>query len=435
MTKHVIVVSADFPPSGYPPALRTKLFCQHLEEFGWKPTVVTVREEDYEWPVDPENKHLLSSTLRVVRVRAVPVRLTRRIGIGDLGLRSLWPLYLKVKQLCQDEAVDLLFISIPPYFPAIIGRLIYEKFKIPYVIDYIDPWGRASNGSVFSGRSSKKAMLSHALSLLLEPFALRHVSHLVGVSKGTTDLVVTRYPWLNRVEATEIPYGGEPADFDYLRHHGRKNKFFVQDDGFFHISYVGRGGDDLAPGFTALFRAVKKGLEEGIEFFTRLRFHFIGTSYDSRGNGRCLISGLASDCGLNGIVKEEPHRVPYLDALQILLDSQALLAIGSAAPHYTASKIFPYLLAQKPLLALFHEASNVVQILGELKVGKLITFSSVRPPENEIKSIYEWLKALGTPATSPSAAVDSGEFEGYSARAMAGRLATVFEKVSNQGRD
>jgi hypothetical protein len=50
--------------------------------------------------------------------------------------------------------------------------------------------------------------------------------------------------------------------------------------------------------------------------------------------------------------------------MQILLDSHALLVLGSESAHYTASKIFPYILANRPLLAVFHEESSVVRILG-----------------------------------------------------------------------
>ena len=60
---------------------------------------------------------------------------------------------------------------------------------------------------------------------------------------------------------------------------------------------------------------------------------------------------------------ETPGRLDYLDALSVLTQASAIVLLGSSEPHYTASKLYPALLARRPVLALFHEASSVVSIL------------------------------------------------------------------------
>src|ERR1700745_4066802 len=87
--KRVLIVGSDFTPSSHPPALRIRFFAQHLREFGWEPIILTVDPVFYETAIDPENEKLLRSDIEVMRVRALPARLTRRLGFGDLGLRSL----------------------------------------------------------------------------------------------------------------------------------------------------------------------------------------------------------------------------------------------------------------------------------------------------------------------------------------------------------
>jgi len=89
-----------------------------------------------------------------------------------------------------------------------------EKYGIPYVIDYIDPWVTEYYWKVPKAQRPPKWPLVYALSRLLEPLALRKVAHITGVSQGTTDSVVSRYPWLSQANATEIPYGAEPADLN-----------------------------------------------------------------------------------------------------------------------------------------------------------------------------------------------------------------------------
>jgi len=137
---------------------------------------------------------------------------------------------------------------------------------------------------------------------------------------------------------------------------------------------------------------------------------------------------LAAEFGLEEQVTEHAGRVPYLDALQLLQDSDALLAIGSESPHYTASKVFPYVLAKKPLLAVFRESSSVVRILSEARAGVVVAFGPQRPfdevVEEATRGLETVLKSGGGP---PPTRWDV--FEAYTAKAMAGRLAAVFDRA------
>src|SRR5436853_1215016 len=135
----VLIIGADFSPSSYPPALRIRFFASHLPEFGWRPIILTTEPRYYEWSVDSENENLLPSDLEVIRTRALPAKVTRKVGIGDLGIRSLLHHWCALSQLCRQRQVDLISISVPPNSTMILGRLAHARFGIPYVIDYIDP--------------------------------------------------------------------------------------------------------------------------------------------------------------------------------------------------------------------------------------------------------------------------------------------------------
>jgi len=390
--------------------------------------VVTVNPKYYEWDVDSENERLLPENLQVIRTSALPVKWTRLLGIGDIGLRSLWAHWKATKSLCQKRAFDLVFISIPPHYPALLGRMIYESFKIPYVIDYIDPWILPDYWKQ-TGQRPFKRTLSHLISLFAEPFALKHVSHLIGVSQGTIDSIILRYPWLRKRGTSELPYGGEPADFDYLRQNPRPNHLFSHEDGLFHISYIGRGGNDVTPQLDAIFRAVKSGFECSPRIFSRLRLHFVGTTYVAEANGCYQVLPLAEKNGIQNLVSEHPGRVSYLDALQIMLNSHALLAVGSDRPHYTASKIFPYILARKPILAVYHEESSVIPILKATQDQGAVTFNTQNPPTGKVREIskrFEKILTLPLDYQIPSC---RDKFEPYTTQAMTRRLSQVFDQV------
>jgi len=161
------------------------------------------------------------------------------------------------------------------------------------------------------------------------------------------------------------------------------------------------------------------------DLFERVRIHFFGTTYNPQMVTQQAVP-LALERGLENVF-EAPGRIPYLDAISVLKSAGAILALGSTDPHYTASKIFPCLLAQRPLLAVFHEQSSVVDILREVKAGTLVTYSTAEPVETRVEAICEALIRViqDQEVTRDTSFMD--RFEAYSARSMTRRLAKAFD--------
>jgi hypothetical protein len=427
--KRVLIIGADFAPSSNPPALRIRYFAQHLKEFGWEPVILTTDPRYYETAIDEENEKLLPVDLEVVRTRAIPAALTRMLGFGDLGLRSLWHHWRAMNCICQERQVDLIFVPIPPYLSMVLGRLAHARFRIPYVTDYIDPYVTEYYWKLPRSQRPPKHALAYYTARVVEPFALKRVAALVGVDTSYTADLFVRYPWL-KVEAASIPYGGEPSDFEYVQRHPRTNPVFDPNDDLLHMSYVGRGGPDMLPSLRAVFRAVLAGLERWPYLFRRLRVHFVGTTYAHQAQVQYQVLPLARELNLEQYVDEHPGRVPYLTAMQIMLDSHVLLAVGSESSHYTASKIFPCVLAARPLLAVFHENSSVVTILKETQAGEPVTFGQTQPvlaTVDEMATRLRDLLALPPGARPPTR---WEVFERYTARAMTALLTKVFDKAA-----
>jgi hypothetical protein len=428
--KRVLIVGADFAPSSYPPALRIRYFAQHLKEFGWEPVILTTDPSYYETAIDEENQNLLPADLEVIRTRAVPAALTRKCGFGDLGLRSLWQHWRAINRICRERRVDLIFVPIPPYPSIVLGRITHARFGIPYVIDYIDPYVTEYYWKLPSSQRPPKHALAYYTARVVEPFALKRVAAIVGVDTSYTADLFARYRWL-QVEAASIPYGGEPADFEYVRRNPRPNPVFDPRDGSLHMSYVGRGGPDMLPTLRAVFNAVLAGLERWPHLFRRLRMHFVGTTYAHEAQMQYQVLPLARELKLEQYVDEHPGREPYLTAMQIMLDSDVLLAVGSESPHYTASKIFPSILSARPMLAVFHENSSVITILKETQAGEAVQFGDGRPIHAMVDEIAVRLRNLLElpPGSSPPTSWEV--FERYTARAMTTRLAEVFDRATS----
>jgi glycosyltransferase involved in cell wall biosynthesis len=425
--KNVVIIAPDFTPSSYPPALRARFFAQHLREFGWNPIVLTTYPQNYEWTIDPENEKLLDPSLEIVRTSAWSIKWTRKMGFGDLAIRTLWSHWRALSRICGNRRIDLILISVPPNWQIALGRLAHMRFRIPYILDYNDPILSDYYWTLPKSKRPPKWALVHTIFRLLEPFALKKVDQVIGVDDSYLAGPFKNYKWLRGVKATPVAFGVEPADFEYVRQRPRPNPLFTPRDGLFHMSYVGRGGPDMISTLRALFTAVQRGRQKAPEAYKPLRLHFVGTTYAPNARGHYQVLPVARECGVEDIVEERPGRVQHLDAIQILLDSDALVLLGSEAPHYTASKIFPYILAAKPLVAVFHEQSSAVKLLSETGAGKAVTFSASRPPRTVLSEIEA---AVGEVLALPSGWCPPTrweKFEPFTARAVTAQLAEVFD--------
>src|SRR5579862_7121907 len=402
--KQVVIVAPSFAPVSNPPTQRVRFFARHLPQFGWRPTVLSVEPRFYEDRLDPEIESLVPPDLEVIRTTAWPAGMTRRFGIGDLGIRAYWPM----RRVLRTMRPDLVFIPGPPWHTFLLG----PAMGVPYVLDYIDPWVSSAGAD---GRWWTKAFWYRQVALVLEPRAVRHAAHITAVSDGTNDGVRAHYPWLAADRCTGIPYGIEPSDFDTLRARPRPQGMWPAGDGNIHLVSVGAM---LPNGYETL-----RALLAAVRAHPRIRLHFIGTTYEA--NPRTtLVEPLAREMGLGDRVTEHPARVPYLDALNLLTSADGIVALGSSEAHYTASKIFPSIFARKPLLAIYHEASSVCDIVRRSQGGTLVTYSDAHRAESRVPEIT---KALGDMFVYDPANVRWDVFDEYTAERMTERLAAVFE--------
>ena len=130
---------------------------------------------------------------------------------------------------------------------------------------------------------------------------------------------------------------------------------------------------------------------------------------------------------------EAPGRLDYLDALSVLTHASAILLLGTSERHYTASKLYPALLAKRPILALFHDASSVVSILRGAATEpsvRVIAYGDGPPSETRVAEVACHLKALAASCAYNPADVALDRAAHVSARSLARQLAAVFDRVA-----
>ena len=440
--KRVLMVSPHFPPDTTAGCHRVRLLAPHLAEHGWEPTVLAVDPRDYEGRLDPDLEALVPESLRVLRCRALSTGSTRLFGVGDLGLRAYFGLRQACRFLLAKERFDALFITIYPSYPALLGPALRRRFGVPFVLDYQDPWVGAWGKSVGGGKGGRpdlKSRLSRALATRLEPRAVAGADAITAVSARTYEEVFERYPRLaarfSEDRLAAIPLGGEAADFEQVRADPRPNDYFDPGDGDFHLCYVGT----LLPlGFEtlrAVLAAADRLRERSPALYDRLRIHFFGTSNQATLAAEERVLPVAEELGVADRVTEEAPRVLYLDALRILTQASAILMMGSSERHYTASKLYPGILARRPLLAAYHGESSVTSLLAEAgrePTVRVVSYDDTTRAESRVGEIADHLAALIESAPYRPEDVDPARLEQFSARALAGRLAKVLDAVAER---
>jgi hypothetical protein len=156
-----------------------------------------------------------------------------------------------------------------------------------------------------------------------------------------------------------------------------------------------------------------------------MRFHFIGTGYAPPPLGVDTVLPMARQEGVADFVREHRYRVPYFDALHYLSRAQALVAIGSDDPSYSASKVFPFILARRPLLLVYHQASPVLSFAEQVGAGVRVAFGSAQELDAAVdEAHHRWF--LGD-EHGQYAPFNEQAFAPFTAEALTSRLAAVFD--------
>lgn len=411
---------------------RVRMSLPYFKEFGWEPTVLVVDPKYSEL----EREELLMDTvpkdIRIIAVKALSKKITSKFGLGSLALRALYYYRKKVDQLLRTEKYDLIYFSTTQFPLLILGSHWKRKFGIPYVIDMQDPWHSEYYQDKPKNERPKKHWFSYRLNRWLEPQAMLLVDGLISVSAGYIDLLTSRYPRLLEVPKRIITFGAFEPDLKIARDRAKEFDlpYFKNPENYYFL-YIGRGGHDLAKAVRLLFTAFKEGLQNNRQLFSKIRFQFIGTSYATKGTGKQTIFPIAEQMGISHFVAEKTDRLPYYHTLFAINEADHLLILGSDDEQYTASKVFPYISASRPLLALFHSKSSAAEIIKDCDAGQVMAIEA--DPAEVKKSIIKYLyQSAAGEILKPK--INWTAFEKHQAFNKCREQCEIFDEVISVGR-
>jgi hypothetical protein len=427
LNKKVLIISPYFPPSNAADMQRVRMSLPYFSQFGWDAEVVAIDPKYSELPKDDLLLQSMPADVKVHYVDALNKSWTSKFGLGSIALRSLCSYRKKVSELLKTGHFDLVYFSTTQFPVCILGAYWKKRFAVPYVIDMQDPWHSDYYEDKPKNQRPKKYRFSYLLHKRLEPKAMHKVDGLISVSESYITTLKERYPIIRNIPAETITFGAFDPDMQIADQH--KSSFpALLDPSFINIVYAGRGGADMHKAITPLFKALKSGLDAEPEFFNKIRLYFIGTSYAPTGHGTPTILPLADAMGVGTHITEITGRISYYHTLAILEQTDALFIPGSDDPKYTASKIYPCLLTQKPMLAIFNPESPAIPVLKEY--GAEYVFGYDR---DDSEAIYNFLSQVAKGELTESK-YNPDTIRKYSAENMTKSQCELFDKVLNENK-
>ena len=422
--KKILIISPHFPPSNLTAVHRARIFANHLPAFNWEPIVLTVHEDYYEEHLDRNLEKLLPEGLRIEKVKAWKVGRPRLIG--DVGIRGFRSLGKRAIEIIQKESIDFLYIPIPSFYAALLGRWVHEKTGVPYGIDYIDPWVHWFPGS--RHRFSRHWWATKVADVL-EPIAVKKASLITGVAESYYAGVLERNPkLLQQTLQVAIPFGIEGNDLVKLRQLQLKPYLFTATT---KIKLVYAGA--MLPKAYAPLRKVFAAIQKNKMAFSNLEIYFIGSGKSPNDNEGFNIKPIAQEFGIwEEVIFEVPQRIPYMDVLVHLAAANGVFILGSTEAHYTPSKVYQAIMTENPVFAVLHRESTAVTIINEGGKGEILEINGEDDLEIiETEFADRWVKFQELLRTFHPGMINKKVFEHYSAKTVTEQLVNALNSITS----
>ena len=423
--KSVLIISPHFPPVNAPDMQRIRMSLPYYGQNGWRAEVICVDPEYVPGYKDLLLSETVPAEIPIHRVRAMPQRLTRKIGFGSVSIRSFYQIWKKGNELLRSKNFDLVLFSTSNFHVLSIGPYWKRKFGVPFIVDLQDPWRNDFHLASAKKDRPPKYRLAHALDSWMEARTMPHASGILAVTNSYIQTQKRRYVALEDVPADIIPIGASRLDFDFLKCKHLPAKYVVKQEGRIHVVYIGA----VPPAFLPLLRCFFAAFTSaGIDRHP-YHFYFIGTDY-SVGSNKSQVKMLAEEFGLDQQVTEIPGRIPYFSVLANLQQSDIIFIPGSKDAGYTASKIFNSLLCKRPVFSIFHEDSLVKKLIEECRAGIVVGINEHLPDAAVTERIAAQMEVFNRlHLLDPGSILDLPPE--YDARYLAGMQTKLFDEAIN----
>jgi glycosyltransferase involved in cell wall biosynthesis len=427
--KKVLIITYYWPRSGGAGVQRWLKFTKYLPEFGWEPTVLTVKEEDAsyaQWDNTLANE--IDPSLKVIRTHSfepyslyLKISGKKEIPYGGFSNEGNPTLFQKLSRfirgnffipdprrgwngsavkaaldLLRREKFDAVVTTGPPHSTHLIGNLLKKRTGIKWIADFRDPWT-----DIYYYKDLSHSRLAKWYDKKLEMKILLSCDKIVTVGNEIRDLLLSKSPELEKEKFEVITNGYDSSDFDGLER--KKAERFT-------ITYTGT----ISPyysleGFVSAVEALPAEIRDNI--FIR----FVGNISQN-------ITELFGQANLTSQLEYIGY-VSHQRSIEYLFESSILLLLIPNVQEnkgILTGKFFEYLAAGKPILALGPEDGDVAAILNETGAGFITDYDNIMALSEKITELFENFRT-GNEYNS------SIEIEKFTRKSLTGKLVKLIE--------
>jgi glycosyltransferase involved in cell wall biosynthesis len=437
MHRKLLMVANYFPPMASGGNARQLRFIRYLPESGWEPVVLSARATG---PVpDPPGvriyraaapspqglyevgRRLSAATARARRggrpsdrrpsaehesadaprdegrlaARRPPRRLLRRelfndwLFVPDPYVGWVPPGVLLGRRLLRQEHFDALFSSFPRASTHLIAAWLAYESGLPWLADYRDPWPIRQSWQ-------PPTPLHRRAHFALERLALAQAHAATAINEPIAEDLRRRYPAL-APHVHVIPNGFDPEE---------EIATVELPDRSFWLVHTGRL-------YGIRVEHVLRFLEALATLPDDVKVLFLGVEGP-------LLHTAAAELGISERVHVLPL-APRKVARGYQRAAGALLLLPGVAPESLTSKIFEYLVADRPIVALTSPESAAASLLAETGGGW-----SIMPDETLAVRLAEFVRAARSGSIAPPAQDVVARFDG---RGLTGELAVLLDEM------
>jgi glycosyltransferase involved in cell wall biosynthesis len=392
--KKALIITYYWPPAGGSGVQRWLKFVKYFRNFGIEPVIYTVENPNY--PILDES--LLKDVPEEIEILRQPIwepnnllgffgkKKTESAGFlnpnptffGKImqyiranyfipDARKFWvkPSVKYLNEYLSNHKIDVLITTGPPHSLHLIGLKLKQQLNVKWIADFRDPWTEIDYFHQLP--LTEKSIQKH---FELEKEVLKNADALLVVGKTMQQ----NFKKLNNNIYT-ITNG-----FD-----GIISENTIDLDSKFSITHIGLMNSDRNP--QILWEVFSQIISENKDFKDDFQLNLIGKVDESVKRD---ISKLNLENHVNMI-----GYIPHNEVIVFQKKSQALLLLVNNVPSakgIITGKIFEYLMAKRPILAIAPVDGDLAEILQQTNAGTVIDFEDKAELKKNILALYSQFK-------------------------------------------
>jgi glycosyltransferase involved in cell wall biosynthesis len=423
--KKVLIITYYWVPAGGVAVQRFLKFTKYLRDYGWEPVILTVKDGSYPY-TDPKLEEQVPKGIEVHRTKTFePFEIynllrgqkgkTVPLAVATASRKSLfqklsgyiranfflpdarvgWKPYAikEASQIISEQDIKAVITTGPPHSTHLIGQSLKEKFGLPWVADFRDPWTEIFNNQYLPFTESSKAKDKKMEASVLQDC---DVATVIG------DGMKSVFPDQFRSKMLVITNGYDEEDYD---------RSLKPETDKFRMRYVGNLFSNQ--NISALWEAIAELRKEAADFSNDFELELIGKA-DS------AISESITAAGLDTCTKYVSF-VPHQDAIAKMQTSSILLSVIPEVANnklIITGKIFEYMGSGRPIFLIGPADCDAAIVVSQSHSGRVHDYTDKAKMKVSLLYYYQQFKEKGQTETA------SGITQ-YSRKELTGKLANV----------